>query len=118
MWGAPAIVYLSVILLHHLFLDFPLPKEDECSCRYLKSAQQQDCGLLFVDNLLYCKHTNNPNFRKGENFQCFFSNTSGAGLSKTRLDEFLWCNCNIYLLRGVLYTMKIRINFGSTGECG
>ena len=30
---------------------------------YLKSAHQQNCGLPFVDDLLYNKQTNNPKFR-------------------------------------------------------
>ena len=28
-----------------------------------KFARQQNCGLPFVDNLLYREHTKNPNFR-------------------------------------------------------
>lgn len=59
-WDALTIVYLWVILHHRLFLDFPLPEDDQYSCRYLNSAHQQNCGLPFVDDLLYNKHTNNP----------------------------------------------------------
>ena len=63
MWDAHAILYLWVILHHRLFLDFLPPRDGDYSCRYLESAQRQNCGLPFVDNLLYCKHINNPNFR-------------------------------------------------------
>lgn len=46
-----------------LSFGLPTPKNEDHSCRFLKSAPQKNCGLHFVDNLLYCERTNNPNFR-------------------------------------------------------
>ena len=57
-WDLHAIVYLWVILHHRLFFDILPPRDGDYSCKYLISAKQQNCGLPFVDNLLYCKHTN------------------------------------------------------------
>ena len=62
-WSQHAIVYLWVIPNHRLFLDCPPKKDDRFCCGYLKFPSQCKCGLPFVDNLLYCKHTNNPSFR-------------------------------------------------------
>ena len=62
-WSLFFILYLWVILHHRLFLDCPPSKDDDYSCGLLKSARQQNCGLPFLDTLLYCEHTKNPNFR-------------------------------------------------------